>query len=332
MLKIKNPDLAKEYENYLFNDTEEDKQMELTHDPSSIIKFYPGSSEGPLPEDNPKHYSEWFIRNQPVEALYGKDAQPDFSDIGAKWKFITNKRVEQDADRMTLEYKDEVEEYLNADEAHAMQHYEGVPEFAVADSSLYDEGKGKLPYLRFHTTIREDELLPLPENYTLDYSEVQWELERWTLFQALPNLMSIDRTARLLLQQMSTGVVKVPDYVNEVNPPTLWTYYETLPSWARENPIVRNVMMAMEYHHKALDIRQKETALNFACQFLRPVEETFGKVIVDMHMSQKLQLNSERGQKMLTELQFYELDIERLGSESEDYEDEEEKDVLTLAR
>ena len=30
---------------------------------SSQIKFYPGSPKGPLPEDDPDHYSRWFIEN-----------------------------------------------------------------------------------------------------------------------------------------------------------------------------------------------------------------------------------------------------------------------------
>jgi hypothetical protein len=29
----------------------------------SEIKQYPGSEKGPLPEDDPEHYSRWFIEN-----------------------------------------------------------------------------------------------------------------------------------------------------------------------------------------------------------------------------------------------------------------------------
>jgi len=47
---------------------------------------------------------------------------------------------------------------------------------------------------------------------------------------------------------MNDGTIKKPDYLNEVNPPSLWAYYYSLPKWARDDPIVRNVMMAFEYH------------------------------------------------------------------------------------
>lgn len=50
----------------------------------------------------------------------------------------------------------------------------------------------------------------------------------------------------------------MPDYINEINQPSLWTYYMTLPKWARNDPVVKNVMMAMEYHKHELDIRDKE--------------------------------------------------------------------------
>ena len=145
-------------------------------------------------------------------------------------------------------------------------------------------------------------MLPLPEQYTLDYTQVHWELERWTLFNSLPNLVKFDGQIRNLIKQISTGHIKVPDYLNEVNPPTLWTYYETLPSWARNDPHVRNVMMAAEYHQTGLDIRAKEQALNFACSFLRPIDNSFKKVLTEACMSNKVQLNMKLGQRMLTEL------------------------------
>lgn len=134
---------------------------------------------------------------------------------------------------------------------------------------------------------------------------------------------------------MQQGLIKVPDYLKLVNPPTLWAYYETLPSWARKDPVVRNTMMAMEYHKPGLDIRAKEQALNMVCSMLRPVDGTLKKVIAEAAMSQKVQLNMKLGTKMITELQFYELDEQELGSESEDYEggpEDQDKDITAILR
>jgi hypothetical protein len=32
-------------------------------DVKSMVKYYPGSEKGPEPEDDPEHYSKWFIEN-----------------------------------------------------------------------------------------------------------------------------------------------------------------------------------------------------------------------------------------------------------------------------
>jgi hypothetical protein len=68
-MKIKNPEAGKKYENWLFKTQEIEKGINI--DPEKFIKYYPGSPKGPNPEDDPQHYSEWFMRNQPVKELYG---------------------------------------------------------------------------------------------------------------------------------------------------------------------------------------------------------------------------------------------------------------------
>lgn len=61
-LKLTNPELAAQREKFLFERNEIDEI--LTDEPDmSEVKFYPGSDKGPNPEDNPEHYSEWFVSN-----------------------------------------------------------------------------------------------------------------------------------------------------------------------------------------------------------------------------------------------------------------------------
>jgi len=228
------------------------------------------------------------MRNQPVEEIYGANAKPTYKDIGVKWKYVWSKSKQED-DEMRVEPKDEVAYFIEADETHNMAGYNGQPEFDIADKRSYDTTQqGNLPFIRFHSHLEEDELLPLPDQHTLDYSKVHWELERWTLFTQLPALMKYDRNTRLLLEQMQEGQIQVPDYINEINPPSLWTYFSTLPSWARADPLVRNTMMAMEYHKPGTDIRQKEQLLNLACSFLRPIDSTLREVLAEACMSNKV--------------------------------------------
>ena len=105
-LRLTNPSKAKELRKILTaKDPKEDYMRENIED---IVKFYPGSKKGPLPEDDPAHYSEWFMRNQPVDEIYGKGANPSFRDIGVKTKEVYKRQLKNDDSRM-VEYHDDIE-------------------------------------------------------------------------------------------------------------------------------------------------------------------------------------------------------------------------------
>jgi hypothetical protein len=57
---------------------------------------------------------------------------------------------------------------------------------------------------------------------------------------------------------MNQSHVIIPNYQKDINPPSLFAYYYTLPKWARDDPFVKNVVMAFEYHKPHLSIRDKE--------------------------------------------------------------------------
>ena len=71
-MKVEKPAAAKELEDYFFKrgPIHESVEFARTFDIDKIVKYYPGSPKGPRPEDDPDHYSDWFIRNQPEELLY----------------------------------------------------------------------------------------------------------------------------------------------------------------------------------------------------------------------------------------------------------------------
>ena len=333
-MKIREPALAAYYEEKLFKRNEVDDILEedWSHiNLDEIIKFYPGSAKGPNPEDDPEHYSEWFIRNQPNKLLYGEE-HPDYHDIGARYQWQTHQKY-LDEDAMQIERKEYAHEFMETEELFPLQRYKGIAEFDIADRAFYSETiPGKLPHIRFSTQTMDDDLLPIPENYTKKYHEFHWEIERWTLFSNLPDLVRHSRNVSQALDGIQSGAVIVPDYVKEHNPPTLWTYYSTLPSWAQNDPHIKRVMMGLEYHQPHQDIRSKENMLNFACSFLRPMEPTLRKMVVDAAASTKLEINMKSGNEMLNELMFYELDEQDLGSDSGEEEGEGEDEHEQLQR
>ena len=69
-MRISNPTVAKNAEKLFLKRNEYDDLVEGKNDNDfgdldEIVKIYPGSPKGPLPTDDPEHYGEWFLRNQP---------------------------------------------------------------------------------------------------------------------------------------------------------------------------------------------------------------------------------------------------------------------------
>lgn len=120
--------------------------------------------------------------------------------------------------------------------------------------------------------------------------------------------MKYDAAVMKFFRGVSDGSIKVPNFMETINPPSLWAYYQTLPKWAREHPSIRDVMMAMEYHKPGLDIRSKELAMNYAISFIRPIDKNLENVVVDILSSNKLRLNVALGKEAINSLKFYELD------------------------
>jgi hypothetical protein len=171
------------------------------------------------------------------------------------------------------------------------------------------------------TNLAPNELAPVPSEHTLNYQQVHWELERWTIFRGLPLMMQYDQAMLNFFKGMRQGTLRIPDFVNTINPPSLFAYYETLPKWARDHPAVRNVLMAFEYHKPTVDIRQKEIAMNYAMSFIRPIDKELEDVIIEVANSNKLRMNIARGKEMINQLKFYEIDEFTLGTDTEEEEE-----------
>ena len=87
----------------------------------------------------------------------------------------------------------------------------------------------ELPSISISTNMKPHDLPPLPTDHTLVYQQVHYDLEKWTVFRALPEMMKFDQSIVSFLKGLRNGTLKVPDFINTVNPPSLWAYYLTLP-------------------------------------------------------------------------------------------------------
>lgn len=95
---------------------------------------------------------------------------------------------------MLVEEKTVPADFVARDELYTMQNYQGIPEFDIALRENYEvPAGGKVPVLRFFSNKPDDEPLPLPDHHTSRYSDLHYELEKWTLFNQLPKLLSYDK-------------------------------------------------------------------------------------------------------------------------------------------
>lgn len=131
-------------------------------------------------------------------------------------------------------------------------------------------------------------------------------------------MMHYDNAMNTFFKGLQDGTLKIPNFTKNINPPSLWAYYNTLPKWLRDHPVVRNVLMTFEYHKPTLSIRDKELALNYACSFIRPIDKNLEDVIIEIATSHKIRLNVALGKEMINELKFYEIDPVTLGDDTED--------------
>jgi hypothetical protein len=279
-LKLTDPEAANQYEEFLFKRNAYDEAI-LSPVDISEVKTYPGSEKGPMPEDDPENYSRWFIENQPKQ-IYPDGNNHDYSDIGAKRRYV---QMVRDMSENT-EQKTPLSYFVEEDELYPLASYQGQPEFSVFERERYHvENDDELPSVSLSTNLAPNELPPMPNEHTLNYQEVHYELERWSIFRGLPMMMKFDQVMVNYLKGLRQGTIRVPDFMNTINPPSLFAYYETLPQWARDHPAVRNVLMAFEYHKPTLDIRQKELAMNYAMSFIRPIDKDLEEVIIEVATS-----------------------------------------------
>lgn len=314
-LEIEDPIVAKELKKRILEPSEVDEAFAEGEIPIEEVKFYPGSEKGLLPEDDPDAYSRWFYENQAPSTLDEHGTVP-IEDLGGKRKFM---RMVHDVDGKN-EMKLAVGAYLEKNEdLYPMQNYKGQPEFEMYNRENYNvQTQDDLPQITFMSNITTDELAPQHNDNTLDYQKLHPELERWAIFRSLPQLMEYDRALGTLVTNMAIGQVIVPQHTVNVNPPTLLSYYMTMPKWAREHSLVTHVFYAMEYHQTRTSIRDKELAMNFAASFLRPIDTMLMNCIKEVAAAKKVRLNVELGKQMMNELKFYSMDIHELGELSED--------------
>ena len=247
----------------------------------------------------------------------------DAAALGFKTKVLRSqndvKRAEGEA-KPSLIQAQYADYFFTQDELYAGQNYEGRPNEELFDPTNYNtQTEEESPRISFTTTLGPLELPPVHRDFNPSYQHFHWDLERWAVFRALPNIVKMKRDLDKFVADCAANYKSLELAEKEDAPnPSLWAYYSTLPAWCREHSVVRSVLFAFEYHKPEMTLREKELAMNLACSYLRPIEGRLKEVIVQAAQSQKLRMDVTLGKQMMNELKFYAPDPATLGSDTEE--------------
>ena len=261
-------------------------------------KEYPGSTEGPNPEDNPAHYNLWWEQNKP-KGLREKN------DEDVQETLEVNEEVHyRRFNRMTF-----AEQQMHNDDMWAGQHAQGT-DIIPGDYSFFQPGQ-----TQYGDNPKPGELTPLPPKISFIKNDTVRMFERWALFRFTPKILDLQSHIMNIYREETGLHSRFFDEFNDVKTPSLWAYFYTLPRWVRDNDVVRNIFLNLEHHTPRTSMRDKEIGLNLAASLLLPLDEEVEKMVEVVHRSHKYQLNCQRGEQMLRDMPVTRLNPDKVGWE-----------------
>jgi len=229
------------------------------------VKFYPGSPKGPNPKDDPEFFAKWYVSNSPPYLKQNlKNLKPE------QWGMQIDRNETKHAVQPTIEI-------TQASLLNQKIKNSDVP-FADPEDKLA-ASKNDIIY---YSKLEPWEVLPFPEKLSDNFHDSQEVIERWALFRIFPVMPLWMQAIEKFMEDLEHN--RLPTHTARI--PSLYTYYNLLPEFARENPIVKNVVRCLEFTKHDMSMKDKELMLNYACQFTLPmdplVEEACKEAIISM--------------------------------------------------
>lgn len=208
------------------------------------MKEYPGSSKGARPEDDPENYYEWYQRNAPPVLL---EASEELAEL----------QNEEDGEDNQNQISLDMETVMAND----------VPLRQLAAFDPLEEMESNPAHLEIKSLTPNEEIGPYPELEMMEWNNNVEHVERWLIFRMFPSIHKFKN----IMAEIHKKTQEREN--NEVILPSLYRYYNTLPKFARDSVIVKNLVKAFEFTKPTMSIREKELALNYICQFTLPMDK-----------------------------------------------------------
>jgi hypothetical protein len=205
------------------------------------VKEYPGSSLGPLPQDDPDFFADWYVNNVPKEMkeIIMKTQESNRGTTGEVAELSTEHIIQSDTANTDIPFT--------------------LPEDSLAKSNMT---------LSYYSNYDDWEIAPLPDTMTNDPQQDPYLIEKWAMFRIYPKMIQFLSTYK----EMVNNCMASPSD-RKIIIPTLWRYYQLLPTFARDHPLVKNIFIGLEFTKHRQTLREKELLLNMVCQYILPYEE-----------------------------------------------------------
>ena len=117
--------------------------------------------------------------------------------------------------------------FFGSDEKfNKLEDFDGRPEFMLQQKENFKRKEfEKGPEVNFLSNQGPKELSPISPDMPMMYQDIHYNLESWTIFRLLPQLLHWEKAIIDFHSNVAKGLAIVPDYEKERNPPSLWTYY-----------------------------------------------------------------------------------------------------------
>ena len=122
--------------------------------------------------------------------------------------------------------------------------------------------------LIYYSKLEPWEILPFPEKLADNFHDSQEIIEKWSMFRIFPVFSLWMNSINKFMHDLNNDAIPC----TPVRLPSLYTYYNLLPKFAREHPIIRNIVRGLEWSKHDVSMKEKEIMLNYACLFTLPMD------------------------------------------------------------
>ena len=116
--------------------------------------------------------------------------------------------------------------FFGSDEKfNKLEDFDGRPEFMLQHKENFKRKEHERVEVNFLSNQGPKELSPISPDMPMMYQDIHYNLESWTIFRLLPQLLHWEKGMIDFHNNVAKGLAVIPDYEKERNPPSLWTYY-----------------------------------------------------------------------------------------------------------